>query len=243
MKIRVRYFILIVAIVFICAYCIGCKFPIFSLIYTVNDAPVDPGVHIGNFINLFVCIGSFCAVIVALFKAELQGLFKSVELSFRFAHSSACEVLAEESTDTPKAKLYYNDLIVTNNGNINALNSQIQIDTIEFKRDQDVHNTSIPIDRPKLRLGTDEITFISANGGYKRIRLFSITSSQDPDGNIKNNLKVGENTIPCDCGGTWMIKCCINVENAKPYNINCEIKWDGIWHSRINEMQIVSEIK
>lgn len=243
MKIRVRYFILIIVVVFISAYYVGCRYPLFSLLYTVSNDPVNPGTHFGNIINIFLCIGSFGAVIVALFKAEIQGLFKSVNLKFGFEYKSASEILAEGSSESPKAKLYYNNLKITNNGNINALNCEIQIDEVQFKKDQDVHETLIHIEKSKLSFGADDATFIPANGGYKRIKLFEIASSQDPEGNIRNNFKIGDNVIPCSHGGTWTIKCCINVENAHPYTINCEIKWDGVWHDRINEMQIESKIK
>lgn len=242
MKIRVRYFILIIVVVFIGAYWVGCRYPLFSLLYTVSEDSVNPGTHFGNVINIFLCIGSFGAVIVALFKAEIQGLFKSVELKSDFECKSASEILTEGSSESPKAKLYYNNLKITNNGNINALNCEIQIDEVQFKRGQDVHATSIHIDKPKLNFGSDDITFIPANGGYKRLKLFEIASSQDPAGNIKNNFKIGDNVIPCDQGGTWTIKCCINIENAHPYIIRCEVTWDAVWHDRINEMQIESKI-
>lgn len=243
MKIRVRYFILIIVFVFIGAYYIGCRYPLFSLLYIVSNDPVNPGIHFGNIINIFLCIGSFCAVIVALFKAEIQGLFKSVELETDFERKDASEILAEGSSESPKAKSYYNNLKITNNGNINALNCEIQIDDVQFKRDQDVHETPIHIEKPKLSFGADEVTFIPANGGYKRVKLFEITSSQDPSGNTKNNFKIGDNVIPCSHGGTWTINCCINAQNTHPYTICCEVKWDGVWHDRINELQIESKIK
>lgn len=243
MKIRVRYFISIIVLIIIGAYSIGCMFPIFGLNYVVSNEPVNQGAHINNLITLFACLGNVGAVIVALFKAELQGLFKSVDLDFKFVYENACEVLTEESIENPKAKLYYNDLVITNNGNVNALNSQVHIDEISFRKDQDVHDTPITIDKTKLNLGSDSVTFISANGGYKRVRIFVITSSQDPEGNSKTILKIGENVVQCSHGGLWIIKCCVNVENAKPYNFRCEIKWDGNWHSRINEMQIESKVK
>lgn len=191
MKIRVRYFILIIVVVFISAYYVGCRYPLFSLLYTVSNDPVNPGTHFGNIINIFLCIGSFGAVIVALFKAEIQGLFKSVNLKFGFEYKSASEILAEGSSESPKAKLYYNNLKITNNGNINALNCEIQIDEVQFKKDQDVHETLIHIEKSKLSFGADDATFIPANGGYKRIKLFEIASSQDPEGNIRNNFKMG----------------------------------------------------
>ena len=243
MKIRVRYFILIILLVFIGGYYIGCKFPFFGLSYIISNESVNPGTHFGNVINIFLCIGSFGAVIVALFKAEIQGLFKSVDLKFGFEYKNASEILAEGSLESPKAKLYYNNLKITNNGNINALNCEIQIDEVQFKKGQDVYETAIHIEKPKLSFGSDHITFIPANGGYKRIKLFEIASSQDPKGNIKNNFKIGDNVISCSHGGTWTIKCCINVENALPYTIICEVHWDGVWHDRINEMQIESKIK
>lgn len=238
MKLRVRYFLLILFVTFCLAYLLGCKLPIFCPLYNVNQSSmVDPGVHLGNIINLFVCIGSFVAIIVALFKSEIEGMFKSVDLKAAFENSTVFEVLNEESSDNPTARQYYNNLFLTNYGNINALNCEVQIDEIKFKRETDLRPTSLYCEKLKLPFISDS-AFISANGGYQRIRLFEITSSQDPDGNIKMTLKLGENIYPITVGGTWTIKCCANLENAKPYVFTCEIKWDGMWHARRNEMQI-----
>ena len=94
MKLRVRYFLLIIFIIFCLAYLLGCKFPIFSAVYCVNQhSLVDPGVHLGNIINLFVCLGSFGAIVVALFKNEIEGLFKSVDLKVEFEQATIFEVL------------------------------------------------------------------------------------------------------------------------------------------------------
>lgn len=238
MKIRVRYFLLIMCLVLLGGYVLGCVWPFSSVTYEVTDAPIDRGQNLRNFISIFSAFFTLLAVVVALFKDEIVGCFKSV--------SVLCDVLCatvEESFDElpgksdPAVTRYFNQVIFKNQGNINALDCELTVDRILFKGNSDVHSFPILSAKKTLQLSGQEKTYIPKNGGIREANLIEITTSEDPDGNKTTRvLMAGVQVPPKD--GTWTVEMCLVMSNAASKHYQFDIVWDGKWHDNKNHMQI-----
>lgn len=243
MKIRVRFFILSLLIALGLGYLIGSVWPISTLKVEISTSPISQGDHWRNLINLVAALGSVSAVIVALFKEEIQGCFKSVKLDFELGDSKAIEDLDTNEVEHPKANNYHNHIIIKNNGNINALTCEVCIDKIEFKKNGDITPILQKITNDKFSFGIKTHQVYIPAQGSKSFELFQLTSSTLPSGESLPLLKIGENSYNTPNAGVWTIECTISMTNAKPVPLVIVLEWNGKWCERINEMQIMTTIK
>lgn len=238
MKIRIRYFLLLLLICAIIGYIIGCLWPVISVMYPLSDAPVDKGVNLGNLIALFGAFFTLLAVIVALFKDEIVSNFKSVDVNEELLSDSVEEYLNEDQGGgDPTVAKFYNQVIFKNNGNVNALDCELTVESISFKGVNDLHSMPVSVAKRKVLLGGQERTYIPKDGGKRETDLFEIMSSEDPDGNKKTQVLVANNSVSAKAG-TWIVEYCITMSNASVKHSKFEISWNGEWHDHKNNMQI-----
>ena len=243
MKIRVRYFILFLAVTLGIGYLFGSVWPLYTLQFDIDPKPISTGDHWRNLINLIAAIGSVSAVIVALFKEEIQGCFKSVKLDFELGDSKAIEEIDPNETEHPKANCYRNHVIIKNNGNVNALTCEACIDKIEFKGNGDITPKPQKITNDKFSFGIKTAQVYIPAQGSKSFEIFQLTSSTMPSGESSPSLKIGDNSYTPPYAGVWTIECTIIMTNAKPVPLVITLEWNGRWYERITEMQVKTTIK
>lgn len=244
MKIRIRFFILFLLIALAIGYLLGCIWPFSLLQVEINQEPISAGDHWRNLISLIAAIGSVSAVIVALFKEEIQGCFKSVKLDFELGDSKALEEIDPNETEHPKANRYRNYVTIKNNGNVNALSCEACIEKIEFKGNGDISPKPQKITNDKFSFGLNASQVYIPAQGSKSFEVFQLTSSTMPSsGESSPLLKIGENSYTPPYAGVWTIECTIMMTNAKPVPFVIVLEWNGKWCERINEMQVKTSIK
>lgn len=243
MRIRIRYFLLFLIIAIIVGYLFGCFWPFMSIGYMLDDNPVDKGQNLANFISVFGVLFTLCAVIVALFKDEIVGNFKKVDVSANMLYDTVEECTNESQGDAdPMVEKYYNQIIFKNEGNVNALDCELLVEKMFFKGRSEVNPHKIDISNKKIQIGGQERTYIPKNGGHREANIIEIVSSANPNGNETSQLIIANNTVPVR-DGTWTVDCCLNMSNATIKHYQIEIVWDGKWHDHKNNMQIQIKIK
>lgn len=238
MKIRIRYFLLFLFISAAVGYFFGCLWPFKSIMYPLSDNPVDKGQNLENFISIFVALFTLFAVIVALFKDEIVGNFKSVDVDIDVLSDTVEEYLNEsQGNSDPTVSKFFNQMVFKNKGNVNALDCELLLEKISFKSQTDLLPRPINITKSKVLIGGQDRTYIPKNGGHREADLIEIMATEDPDGNKKTQLLIADNPVPSKAG-TWTVECCLNMSNASIKHCQFEIVWDGNWHEHKNNMQI-----
>lgn len=238
MRIRTRYFLLFIFLAFLLGYLVGWFWSPDLVLYSISDAPVGRGEHLRIIVAIVSSLFTLLTVIVALFKDEILGNFKSVELSA----DPLCETIEEFLTESngeedPAVSKYYNQVIFQNSGNVNALDCELLVERILFKGKNELFPRTINISKKKVYLGGQEKTYIPKNGGRRETSLIEIIANEDPTGNKKIQLIIAENQVPAKAG-TWTVEYCLNMSNATLKYYIFEIEWDGCWHDVKNRMQV-----
>lgn len=243
MQIRTRYFLLFLLIALLVGYLIGGFWPFFSIPYQLSDAPIDKGMHASNLINVLLVVCTSATVIVALFKDEIIGNFKRVEITADALCNTVEEYFNDDQGDgDPTVAKFYNQMVIINKGNVNALDCELMVEEMTFKGRNEVHPHRINISKKKIQIGGQERTYIPKNGGRREVDILEIMASEDPSGNKKTQLIIANNPVPVK-DGIWIVKCCLNMSNASIKHYQCQIEWDGHWHDHKSNMQIQIQIK
>lgn len=238
MRIRIRYFLLFLSLAFLLGYFVGCLWPIVSYIYSLSNDPVDKGQHLSNLIAIFLAFFTLLAVIVALFKDEIIGNFKSVDLAIDLLCDTVEEYYNEAQGDKdPSVAKFYNQVIFKNNGNINALDCELHVEKILFKGNTDLHYNPVSIKKNKVLISGQDRTYIPKDGGHREATLLEIMTSEDPNGIRKTQLNIADNTVQAKAG-KWIVEYCLNMSNASIKHCKFEIEWDGNWHENKSMMQV-----
>lgn len=238
MKIRIRYFLLILLGTVVVGYIIGSLWPLGSIMYPLSEDPVDRGQNLENIISIFAAFFTLMAVIVALFKDEIVGNFKNVDITIEPLCYSVEEYLNEtQGEGDPTVAKFYNQIVFKNNGNVNALDCELLVEKVSFRKKSDVHSHPVNISKKKVLLGGLDRTYIPKNGGHREANLVEIMTSEDPDGNKKNQLLIADNPVASKAG-IWTVEYCLNMSNGSIKHCQFEIEWDGVWHDHKNNMQI-----
>ncbi len=238
MRIRTRYFILFLIISFCLGYINGCIWPILPLPYILNDDTVSKYEHYSLFAGIFGVMATVATIIVALFKDDIIGCFKSVKFNFSLPEGDLIE--HRNGNDYPLK--YDNFILIENHGNVYAQNCECQIDSLKFIGRTDVKETGIPVNKHYIKFLDEQTTNIPING-KKSMTIFEINSTELPDGKKAVQFRIGENDmiVPYQ-GGTWICTCSFNAYNTRPITKDIEIKWDGKWHDIKTDMQLTTKI-
>ena len=244
MRIRIRFFLLFIILALLFGYLAGWLWSPDTVLYDINNDPVSRGEHIRIIVAITSSFFTLLTVIVALFKDEILGNFKSVEISAEPLCETIEEFLTESYGDEdPSVSKYYNQVIFQNSGNVNALDCELLVKRISFKGKNDLIPHNINVSKQKVLLGGQDKTYIPKNGGRREAVLIEISASEDPTGNKKTQLTIAENQVPAKAG-TWTVEYCLNMSNATLKYYIFEIEWsDGCWHEGKNRMQVKTKRK
>lgn len=192
----------------------------------------------------FVC--TLAAVIIALFNDTIRSHFRKPKLKVRLRSNDIIEELDSNTTPFRKAKRYHNSIDIFNEGNENAENCEISIESISFKglgmqESVDILQNSIEL----YWNGTSDQnkTYIPAQGKkyFQYIEIQPPIEQSIPGGQsdiIPPRLSIGSFVVPCEYGGgKWTATLLLSSPKSKPQKFNIIIDWDGTWENRQMEMK------
>ncbi len=212
------------------------------------EEPLTRAEHYATIINIVVAIGTIAAVVVALFQNEIRSWFKKVTFKTSLISEDIIEDLITDN-DVKKAAKYHNHIQFVNDGNINAQNCELYLETAEFCSDNGGAQ-SVPV-------GNDPIVWNNIGGmvyipsqGKKVLPIFEITAPQkstNPD-RKSDTVKPSEYIL---LGlprmeaqkGVWELTYCLYSINSKPHRFKFTVDWNGEWEIRQTEMKKILKLK
>ncbi|MCE8181605.1 hypothetical protein [Porphyromonas gingivalis] len=238
--------LLLCGISLIIGYFLGVFLPLGLGPCEMTNTPISKGDYYGNVINGFVAFGTCSAVIVALFLDEIRSLFKKVAFVIQLNSDEAIEEV-ENIKGTKKARRYHNSIQFFNNGNINAQNCELYVESASFISDNSTTTLTVENAPINWNLGNN-IVYIPYQG-KKVLPLFEIIAPQKqstPDGKtdiIPATLKMlGLKNIEAKAG-KWEIIYCLYSTNSKPQKFKYIVEWNGNWEERQTEMKDILKMK
>lgn len=238
--------LLLCGISLIIGYFLGVFLPLGLGPCEMINTPISKGDYYGNVINGFVAFGTCSAVIVALFLDEIRSLFKKVAFVIQLNSDEAIEEV-ENIKGTKKARRYHNSIQFFNNGNINAQNCELYVESASFISDNSTTTLTVENAPINWNLGNN-IVYIPYQG-KKVLPLFEIIAPQKqstPDGKtdiIPAILKIlGLKNIEAKAG-KWEIIYCLYSTNSKPQKFKYIVEWNGNWEERQTEMKDILKMK
>lgn len=206
----------------------------------LSDTPISKGDYYGNIINGFVAFGTCTAVIVALFIDEIRSLFKKVDFDICLDSNEIIEDV-ENIKGTKKAKRYHNSIQFFNNGNINAQNCELYVESAKFRFDDS--DTRLTVKNEPINWNLDNNNVYIPYQGKKVLQVFEIiapSKQSTPDGKtdiIPAEIKIlGLQNIEAKAG-KWEIIYCLYSTNYKPKKFKYSVNWNGKWEERQTEMK------
>ena len=212
----------------------------------VSDEPIPKGDYYGNVINGFVALGTCSAVIVALFLDEIRSLFKKVTFDIRLDNEEAIEEV-EDIKGSKKAKRYHNSIQFFNNGNINAQNCELYLESAKFISENST--TTLTVENSPINWNQDSNIVYIPYQGKKVLPLFEMLAPQKqstPEGKtdiIPAVLKILGLKVIETKAGKWELIYCLYSTNSKPQKFKYIIEWTGAWEERQTEMKNILTMK
>lgn len=241
-----KIILLLCGISLVIGYFLGVFLPLSLGPCEITNVPISKGDYYSNVINGFVAFGTCSAVIVALFLDEIRSLFKKVTFVIQLNSDEAIEEV-ENIKGTKKARRYHNSIQFFNNGNINAQNCELYIESAVFISDSSTSTLTVENDPINWNSGNN-IVYIPYQG-KKVLLLFEIIAPQKqstPDGKtdmIPATLKIlGLKNIEAKAG-KWEIIYCLYSTNSKPQKFKYIVEWNGNWEERQTEMKDILKMK
>lgn len=244
---RIRYWIIIGISYSIILLLIGNLIPARFIDIEIDlDKKMGVGDVIYYSISFFAMIGTFLAVVVALFKEQIVSLFRKVEYSISLSDDGLSEDV-DEKQEPIKSKMYSCDIMVTNKGNIAAFNSEIAIKKIECGNN--IKNLKeVKLNKECKLLWDQEFKecVIPGKGGQRIMNLFCIYPSkltsvpgQDQNKNVPPRIKFNGILDGINVNsrkGAWVIEYVIYTKGEPLREYKLTVEWDNIWKDRKTEM-------
>lgn len=227
-------------IFFIIGYFFGVFLPFNLVVIEISDAPISKGDYYGNIINGFVAIGTCLAVVVALFNNEIRSFFKKVSFNICLDNNEIIEDV-EDIKGTKKAKRYHNSIQFYNNGNINAQNCELYVESAKFILGDT--STRLTVENEPINWNLYNNNVYIPYQGKKVLQVLEIIAPKKqstPGGKV--------DTIPAKIEilglkdiepkkGKWEIVYCLYSTNSKPNKFKYVVDWNGEWEERQTEMK------
>ena len=233
-------------ILLIAGYLLGVFLPFNLGPCEIIDTPITKGDYYGNWINSFVAFGTCSAVIISLFLEEIKGTFKKVSFGISLNNKEALEHLINVKINK-KAIKYYNDISISNNGNINAQNCELYLESAVFFKSS-TSGTGLPqkIENKLVKWGEDTGTcaYIPSKG-KKILRAFEIIAPKNqvnPDEKEENTTSAMYKFmgIPNELeaiSGKWELTYSLYSTNSKLQRFKLIVTWNGEWEERQQDMK------
>lgn len=236
-----------ILIIAIFAYLVGNFVPVKVFIPNIDW---DKKICAGEVFYYFICgiqaTGTVAAVVVALFSENIKGYFRKPKLSIDLHNKELIEEFDNSDGKNIKAKRYHNSIDIFNQGNTNAENCEICIESISFWGLGMNESSELLQNEQELNWSGNEHrnkTYIPVQGkkSFLIYEIFPPEQQGTPNGNTESippKLLIGGYKIPSEyCGGKWDVIICLYTPTLKPHKFKVTIEWDGSWENRQMEMR------
>lgn len=237
----------LIVLVFGCI--LGYLFNVVFQIYVCNYIPMSFKDIMELILTALGCLGTFGAVIVALFKDDIERWFKKVKFEFCLSSDSFIE-LTEGPVNEIRAISYYNNVIIQNTGNIYANNCELYLESAQLYNEQNKVIYSITPDNEPINWSTQTTLIGLPIKGKKSLKLFELFEpehSSDPNGTINTSVPIfqflGVKNGTAAEKGKWKITYCLMCQNTEPFRFCIDINWNGEWRNRKADMENQLTIK
>ncbi len=197
-------------------------------------------------VSFFQSICTFAAVIIALFNDSIRSHFRKPNLQVRLRSNDIIEELDSNTAPLRKAVRYHNSIDIFNEGNENADNCEISIESISFiglGMQQPINILQNSIDLYWNGTSDQNKTYIPAQGKkyFQYIEIQPPTEQSTPGGasdTTPPRLSIGTFMVPSEYGGgKWTATVLLSSPKSKPQRFKIVIDWDGTWENRQMEMK------
>ena len=223
-------------------YLLGSKVPVRlfnSIDHSAKVSNWDVFYYIVSFLGV---IGTFLAIIVALWKEDILRHLRKVKLRI------AIQGL-ELSYSNSESK-YYGKIIVSNSSKYLASNCKITIKSLRYGRFGDEVETIHFAGTHVVKWNSDDCRSI-VPGGQQSLSLFCIKQSGDDTTPQENSGDPvidfwGVSPLPAEqrSNGCWIVDYCISYNNDTIIeDFSIQIQWNGQWNSKKKEFEKVFKFK
>lgn len=242
------YVVLISIGVLIVGYCVGVYLPYTHIPFEVTLEPISKKEVWELVIAAFGALGTFGAVVAALFLNEIRSWFKRVKFNVQLLDKDIIEEV-HNVKDSKKASRYYNYIEFYNNGNINAENCELYLESAFFTSKESPTKGSLSVPNTPIEwLSNNNTVYIPKKGGKKVLQAFSLFAPQKqstPDGAKETNpasIKIlGLESMEASAG-EWELNYALYSTTADAKKIKVTINWNGKWEERKTEMKDILKI-
>lgn len=205
---------------------------------------ISSGEYFYYCITVIQAIGTIGAVLVALFSDAIKSYLRKPALEFRLHKENVSEVLDENKTNI-KAKAYHGAIDIFNNGNSNAEDCELHVESIIFKGHGMTCGTELLSgDYPLSWNEDDKKTYIPVRGkkSFSILTILPPISQSTPGGQAQTlpaSMSIGTFETPAEFnGGEWTVSISLYSPClGKPHKLSLIIVWDGSWENRETEMK------
>ena len=198
-------------------------------------------------------LGTFLALLVAIFGTEIKNMFFSPKCKVYIAGDGFYEDLGSTaSTSSPMAQMYKCSLVLKNTGSKELTDLSLVVKEVHFitengkiKKISRFENTLFWL-KPEIKKinlrQTEQRELIIA-------RVLPEASEGTPDNSSKSPLRFSITGITLDSKynqkGKWIVRYSLQTPHKIIKSFNISLSWTGKWCSRINEMtnEVTSELK
>ena len=198
-------------------------------------------------------LGTFLALLVAIFGAEIKNMFFSPKCKVYIAGDGFDEDLGSTaSSSSPIAQMYKCSLVLKNTGSKELTDLSLVLKEVHFVNE---NGRSKKISRFENTLFwlKPEVKKINLRETEQRelivARVLPEASEGTPDNSSKSPLRFSITGINIDPKhnqkGKWTVRYCLQTPHKIIKTFEIKLSWSGKWCSRINEMtnEVASELK
>lgn len=235
--------LLLLAILFLLVgYLLGSKVPIRLFNSIDHSAKVSNWDVFYYLVSLFGVIGTFIAVIVALWKEDILRRLRKVKLKIA--------IQGLELSYSNSESRYYGMIIVSNPSKYLASNCKITIKSLRYGRFEDEVETIHFGGTHVVKWNYDDCRNI-VPGGQQSLSLFCIKQSGDDTTPQENSGDPvidfwGVSPLPAEqrSNGCWIVDYCVTYNNDTILqDFSIQIQWNGKWNSKKKEFEKVFKFK
>lgn len=198
-------------------------------------------------------LGTFLALLVAIFGNEIKNLFFSPKCKVSIAGDGFEEDLGQTaSTSTPVAQMYKCSLVLKNTGSKELTDLALVVKEVHFFNGEGKGKKISRFENTLFWLKS-EIKKINLREKEQRemivARVLPEASEGTPDNTSKSPLRFSITGISLDAKynrkGKWIVKYSLQTPHKIIKTFQIEFFWTGRWHSRNTEMtnELTSELK
>lgn len=256
---RVRYVIVLLAIVCGLGYIIGQLVPWNYLHPKLINKEISANDYYTRLISLVGAAATIFATMVALFKEDIKKLYENASLQVAFKNDDkVSEILDSESEGDSSsssliAKKFEVQLCVHNKGKLAAKGCQIYLEKFSFTPHGSPGAKEIqPSGKPLQWVGKNELAVVVPSKAKTYVTVIEILSPQSAivasnDGSGQATSQSGQHPPqiriagvefpPLALHGAYKCSLMVYSENAAPVEFVMDMHWNGKWCQRLTEMK------